>query len=153
MTNSRVKFPCPVRRLNVAWRGGRWAIEKETRVESMTLPRSDDLPESAREGGVSGFWYEAVDERGRTIYRQLRTDPFGAGVEVFDEGGKISRRHEPTHDVTLKVLVPDVPEVAALHIYSSTNPSEPESVRRGRPARRVAEISLRGERGGDDGRQ
>jgi len=118
------------------------------------LPQSDDLPENAKEGGVSGFWYEAVDEQGRTIYRQLRMDPFSAGVEVFDEGGKISRKHAPPpHDVTLKVRVPDVPELAALHIYSSTQPSEPESVRPGRPAQRIAEISLRGERGGDDGRQ
>ncbi len=153
MTHPEVKFPCPVRRLNVAWRDGKWTIEKETRIKSMTLPQSDELPENAKEGGVSGFWYEAVDDEGRTIYRQLMMDPFSSGMEVFEEDGTIRRKHETHHEVTLKVFVPDLPQVAALHIYSSSNPSEHERMRPDRPAERIAEISLRGERGGDDGRQ
>jgi len=74
MTTSRVKFPCPVRRLNVAWRDEQWTIEKESRVESMTLPQSDDLPENAKEGGVSGFWYEGGQgdcKEARELIRRL----------------------------------------------------------------------------------
>ena len=152
MANPEIKFPCPVRRLNVAWRDGEWRIDKETRIESMTLPQSDDLPENAKEGRVSGFWYEAVDEQGRTIYRQQMMDPFSTGMEVFEEDGTIKRKYETPHEVTLKVFVPDVPGLAAIHIYSSTRPTERKRMRQDRPAERIAEISIRGERGGDYGR-
>jgi hypothetical protein len=151
MANREIKFPCPVRRMNVTWRDGNWTVEKEARIESMTLPKSDDLPEEAKKRGVAGFWYEAVDAEGRTIYRQQMMDPFMSGVEVFDEDGTIRRKHETPHEITLKIFVPDVPELAELHIYSSSSPSEHEQKRSQGPAERIAAIDLRGGRGGNYG--
>ena len=80
MATREITFPCPVRRIRVAWHDGTWRIEKETRVPSMTLPASVELPKSKR--GVTGFWYEAVDRDGQVLYRQTIEDQ-RAGMEVF----------------------------------------------------------------------
>lgn len=159
MANREIKFPCPVRRLSVAWREGTWKIENEIRIESMTLPKSDELPEQAMARGVTGFWYEAVDGQGRTIYRQLMEEPF-LGMEVFDRDGKIRRTKPGQHDISLEILVPDVPELEELQIYSSIKPAvhtehaeqKMETRREGR-AERIATLNLRGEKGGTHGRQ
>ena len=154
MANREVKFPCPVRRISLAWRDGKWTIKNETRVDSMTLPKSDELSEAAKKRGVTGFWYEAVDRQGGIVYRQVVEDPF-LGMEVFDRDGKIRRVKAATHDeVGLEVLVPDVPELEEIHIYSSTRPSKHETeIRDQGKAEHVATISLRGKEGGGYGRK
>lgn len=163
MANPQVRFPCPVRRLSVAWRDGTWKIENEILIKSMTLPKSDELPEDAKTRGVTGFWYEAVDAQGRTLYRKVMEEPF-QGMEVFEPDGTIRRRKPSHHDINLEILVPDVPELEELHIYSSIKPSEQTEhaehaahemeVREEGRAERIATISLRrGEKGGSYGRQ
>jgi len=152
-TNPEIKFPCPVRRISVTWRDNRWTIENEIRIESMTLPKSAELPEDSRKRGVSGFWYEAVDRQGRTIYRQLMEDPF-LGMEVFDRDGKIRRIKTEHHRASLEILVPDLPELEELQLYSSTIPStDGKEMSDRRNAERIARLSLRGDKGGDYGRQ
>src|SRR5215213_744503 len=149
MASPQVKFPCPVRRLSIAWREGTWKIENEIRIESMTLPKSDELPEEAKRRGVTGFWYEAVDGQGRTLYRQVMEEPF-LGMEVFDKDGKIRRTQPGHHDISLEILVPDVPEVEELHLYSSIKPAVHDEhdkhameMRGEGRAERVATLSLR----------
>jgi hypothetical protein len=152
MANPEIKFPCPVRRLSVSWRDGEWTIENEIRIESMTLPKSAELPRDTKKRGVTGFWYEAADRQGRTIYRQLLEDPF-SGMEVFDRDGKMRRIQMEPHQASLQILVPDVPEVEELHIYSSTIPSaHGKEMREQSNAERIATLNLRGEKGGDYGR-
>ena len=152
MANPEIKFPCPVRRLSVVWRKGEWSIASEVRIESMTLPKSHELPASAR--GVSGFWFEAVDGKERAVYRQVMQDPF-AGMEVFDKDGKIRRVKDEHQEIGMEILLPDVAELEALHIYSSTMPSADQKEMRKEETKseRVAAISLRRERGGDHGRR
>ena len=118
----------------------------------MTLPKSDELSEAAKKRGVTGFWYEAVDRQGGIVYRQVVEDPF-LGMEVFDRDGKIRRVKAATHDeVGLEILVPDVPELEEIHIYSSTRPSKHETeIRDQGKAEHVATISLRGKEGGGYG--
>lgn len=153
MANPGIKFPCPVRRISVAWKDDRWTIENEIRIESMTLPKSDELPEQAGKRGVTGFWYEAADGQGRVLYRQVMEDPF-LGMEVFDRDGKIRRIPTPHHRASLEILVPDVPELAELHIYSSSIPvAHEKEMRELSNAERIATLSLRGEKGDDYGRQ
>ena len=153
MKNPAIKFPCPVRRISVVWREGEWAVENEVRVESMTLPKSAELPEDRKQRGVTGVWYEVVDADGRAVYRQVLEDPF-LGMELFDQDGKIKRVRTEHHRTSMEILVPDVPEVEELHIYSSTIPSTPgRELRERSNAERIATIRLRGEKGSDHGRQ
>ncbi|SCX95331.1 hypothetical protein SAMN05216420_101435 [Nitrosospira sp. Nl5] len=171
MVSRKITFPCPVRRISVVWREGAWIIENDIRVRSMTLPKSDELPEAARGRGVTGFWYEAVDRQGRTIYRQVMEDPF-LGMEVFggnggnggnrgnggnSDNGRIRRIKTLHRQVSLEILVPDVPDLDALHIYSSNKPSphevEAQEMPRERKAERIAVIHLHGEKGGEHGHQ
>lgn len=153
MASRDIKFPCPVRRISLTYRRGTWSIENETRVESMTLPKSDELPKPTKKRGVSGSWYEAVDKQGRTIYRQTVED-FGAGMEVFERDGKIRRIKDSHDEFGLEILVPDVPDLEEIHIYSSTKPSEDERemIEEG-TAQRIATINLRGGTGGGYGRK
>jgi hypothetical protein len=153
MTHPVIKFPCPVRRISIAWRDGEWSVENEVRVESMTLPKSDELPEDRRQHGVTGVWYEAVDANGRALYRQSIEDPF-LGMEVFTRDGKMRRAMMEHPQTGMEILVPDVPEVVDVQIYSSTLPSTPErKLRELSNAERIATISLRGRKGDDHGRQ
>lgn len=153
MTNPAIKFPCPVRRISVAWRDGEWSVESEVRVESMTLPKSAELPRDTEQRGVTGVWYEAVDANGRALYRQLMEDPF-LGMEVFDRDGKIKRVMMEHPQTSMEILVPDVPEVEEVQIYSSTMPSTREQkLRELSNAERIATITLRGRKGDDYGRQ
>jgi len=150
MTEQRIEYPCPVRRLHVVWRGGEWSIAGETRVPSMTLPASDDLPEADK---ISGFWWEVVDGEGRAIHRHVLHDPFARSMERFDDGGLITRMApmdpmEP-EEVGFDVLVPDVADAAAVHLYSSNPPGGSEPGSRG--AACIAAIDVPPTEGGDDG--
>ncbi len=152
MATPKITFPCPVRRLSVAWRDGKWTIENEIRIESMTLPKSHDLPRTTAGRGISGSWYEVVDRQGRVIYRQVMQDPFDSSMEMFDADGKIRRVRAHQHEVILDILVPDVTDLVELHIYSSARPSEHDlEMRAEGPAERIATISLGDRQGGDDG--
>jgi len=150
MADYAVQYPCAVRRLAVVWRKGKWMVEGEIHIPSMTLVASDDLPKSDR--GVSGFWWEAVDAQGRVIYRHRVSDPFGLGMEMFEKEGRITRVPHAMHDeVTFDVLIPDVPQIAALHFFSSSKPGE-EHAKTG-PAERIAALDVRKRTGGEHGRR
>ncbi|MGH9719595.1 MAG: hypothetical protein ACRD8O_05245 [Bryobacteraceae bacterium] len=154
MSEYPIQFPCPVRRLHVAWRKGKWSVEGETRVESMTLPKSHELPAAGAGQGVSGFWYEVVDNQGRAIYRHLIPDPFSGSMEVFNEGGTISRKSHPMHEeILFDVLVPDLPQITAVHFYGSAASEHEHEHRAEKPAERIAALDIRPRKGGDYGRQ
>lgn len=156
MVSRKIKYPCPVRRISILWREGSWIVENDVRIRSMTLPKSDELTEAAKKRGVTGFWYEAVDRQNRLIYRQVMENPF-LGMEVFSGSGGSGRirRIEAAHrEVSLEILVPDVPDLEALHIYSSSRPSPHEmEMREEDRAERISVIQLRGEKGGEHGHQ
>lgn len=143
MTSRAIKFPCGVRRISIAWRDGKWSIENEIHLDRMTLPKSYELPKQETGGGLTGSWYEIVDERGEALYRQLLPDPF-AGMELFNEDGTISRTEAMAHEATFDVLVPDLPEATSLHLYSSAAPGRHKE-RHGPEGQavRVVEFTLR----------
>jgi hypothetical protein len=152
MATPEIRFPCPVRRIQVAWRDGSWTIENEIRIDSMTLPKSDELPRSPAARGVSGFWYEAVDAQGRALYRQSMQDPFSSGMEMFEEDGSMRRKAAIPREIFFDILAPDMPELVELHFYSSTKPVGPnQEMRAEGPAERIATINLRSDKEGDHG--
>ncbi len=146
-----IKFPAPVRRIRIRVRGGEWSILDQVEIPQMTLRRSAELPSAGAGRGVAGFWVEAVDTNRRTIYRALAPNPFERSVEVFDAGGQPHRVDASGEQALFDVLIPDLPEIAALVFYSDVTP---EGRRRPR-AEVVQQLPLRrpGKRGGQHGRK
>ena len=110
-----IRWPAPVLRVTLRWDGKSWRIDRQQRVGSMTLPAPDALPEGEKS---RGFWVEVVDRQGRVRHREVMADPL-AGMEQFDEGGVVSRLLHSPHNVLIEVLVPDVPDIAELHLVSN----------------------------------
>jgi hypothetical protein len=151
MAQYPIQFPCPVRRLHVIWRKGRWSVDDEVDIPSMTLNKSHELPAAAPGHGVSGFWYEAVDAQGRVIYRQMLPDPFSVGMEIFSDEGVVRMPHQMPEEVALDVLIPDLPQITELHLYSSARPHREHEREKG--AERVGALDLRTRKGGGYGRK
>jgi hypothetical protein len=110
--------PGPVLRVRVRRSGDRWTIEKQQRIESMTLPRSAELPETQGRP-MSGFWYEASTADGRTLYRRVLRNPTEQAVEVPAEDGRLQRVDMRRPEVVFDVLIPDVPEGVELRFFES----------------------------------
>lgn len=113
-----VTYPCPVRRVTVRWDGSDWKIVKQIRVPSMTLPAPDPLPAGEQS---RGFWIETSDVKGGIYHREVMPDPL-LGMEQFQEGGEITRMAHPPHDLTIELLVPEVPGVSEVHIVRNLPP-------------------------------
>jgi hypothetical protein len=131
-------------------RGERWTIDKQTRIEAMTLPASAELPEG---GGrpVAGFWYEVVDEDGRALYRRVLRNPTEQAVEVPAADGGLQRVDVDRPEVVFDVLVPDLPEVRDLAFYDSEPRAGDTQATIARASQPVARIPLKG--GRQQGRQ
>ena len=110
-----VNYPCAVRRFILRWDKNEWKIVNQVRVSSMTLPAPDPLPAGEQS---RGFWIEAADGKGAVYHREVMPDPL-LGMEQFEEKGQINRINHPAHQVSLEVLVPDLPEVSELHLVSN----------------------------------
>lgn len=91
--------------------------------------------------GQTGFWYELRDAKGKQIYVRAVHNPIEYGHEVFSPDPKESIINIPRKEIrgTFELLVPEVPDGATLHLFSS--PLEPE--RAGEPAREISRIDLR----------
>jgi len=113
-----IHWPAPVLRVTLRWDGKSWRIDHQQRIESMTLPAPDALPEGEKS---RGFWIEAVDRQGRVRHREVMADPL-AGMEQFDEGGVVRRLLHSQHNVVIEILVPDVPDITDLHLVSNSPP-------------------------------
>jgi hypothetical protein len=110
-----VKYPCPVRRVTIQWNGKEWKIVKQVLVPSMTLPAPDPLPAEAQS---LGFWIEAADGKGGIYQREVMPDPL-LGMEQFGKGGEMTRLNHPPHDITIEILVPDMPGISEVHLVSN----------------------------------
>lgn len=133
----------PVLRLRVRYADGKWSVVKRLRVPTKRLPPSHVLPTQAR---ISGFWYEAVGPKGVVLYRRSVPDPTEPSMEVRDEGGGLKRARAVHTDVTFDVIVPDLPGLTEIRLFSSTAGS-PHPEREGL-ARHVATLALREADGG-----
>ena len=134
--------PGAVRRVRVRRRGEQWTIEGETRVEEMTLPRSNELP-AGRGRPLAGFWYEARDGRGRTLFRRVTRNPTEQAVEVPAEAGGLQRVEMSRPEVVFDVLIPDLPEAAELCFFESDPRAGDATATLARSLTPVARLPLR----------
>jgi hypothetical protein len=118
MTRSGGSGAGAVRRVRVRRRGEQWTIEGETRVEEMTLPPSNELP-PGRGRPLAGFWYEARDGRGRTLFRRVTRNPAEQAVEVPAADGGLQRVEMARPEVVFDVLIPDLAAAAELCFFES----------------------------------
>ena len=108
--------PGPVLRVRIERKEGKWRVIKRIRVPEMTIPTSDDLPRPDRSGRLAGFWFEAVDAKGHSLYRQILREP-PRGVELFEDDGTISRVSVETDEYSVELLLPDLPEIGDVHLF------------------------------------
>jgi hypothetical protein len=143
----RIKTPGPVIRLRLQRKNNKWSIIKRISLPEKTVPRSFELPEPGRSGMLTGFWFEALDNTGATVYRQLLRKPIGA-VEVFNRDGSITRVQGKGDTYTIDVFVPDWPEIEKVHLFHirERDLTAAETKERPQEMRPVAEFSLREEK-------
>jgi hypothetical protein len=134
--------PGPVLRMRVRRRGNRWTIDKQTRIDEMTLPRSSELPHG---GGrpLAGFWYELTDADGSTLFRRVQPNPTGPSVEVPGPQGGLHRVDIERPEVVFDVLIPDLPEAAELRFFESEPRADDTAATIARSMEPVARIPLR----------
>ena len=83
------------------------AIDRQTVVPAMTLPRPAELPDSGGRG-LSGVWCELTGPAGEVLYRSLVSRRLFAPVEVFEADGTMSRPGPLPTDVVVDLLLPVV---------------------------------------------
>jgi hypothetical protein len=137
--------PQPVVRLRLRRRGDRWSVEKQTRIDEMTIPPSYELPDS-RGRALTGAWCEVTDEAGAVIYRKLFPHPPGGSVEVPAEGGGLQRAGEYRDEDEFDVVVPDVDTLHMINVYVADPRSGDVAATLARSRTPVASLRLR--RGG-----
>ncbi|WP_018622928.1 hypothetical protein [Spirosoma luteum] len=110
-----VNYPCAVNRVTLRWDKNEWKIVNQVRVESMTLPAPQVLPDGENS---LGFWIEACSSKGKVYQREIMPDPL-AGMEQFEEGGAINRLAPAPHIIELEILMPDMPDITELRLFSN----------------------------------
>jgi hypothetical protein len=108
--------PGPVIRVRVQYADGQWRAVQRVRVSEMTIPASQELPKVRSHRRLEGFWFEAADAQGEVLYRHMLRSPV-PGVEVFEEGGGISRASASIEGYTVDLLVPDLPQVKDVRLF------------------------------------
>jgi hypothetical protein len=139
-----LEYPRAVRRLRVGWRDGQWTILKDVTIPQMTLPKASELPEGQ---AVSGFWWEATNAEGRALYRRVEPDPTESRVEVVRQDGSFRNLEGHRHEAVFDVLIPDLPEIEELRIFSSREEGAEAAAKgmgRRAPARLTATLKIRG---------
>lgn len=130
-----MQFPCVVWRIRLRWDGARWKVERRTRIEAMTLPRSLDAPTAEAAAPGAGSSYELRDAEGELVYRQH----LAAAPEAFLANGTMRRDPLPA-EPTVDVLVPDTGVEGVLRLVSSELPGPEEALGGAGPV--VAELPL-----------
>jgi hypothetical protein len=125
MSSTNRRGPGPALRVRLKWSGGKWGLAGTVKVARMGLTRSDQLPKTDANTRVVGFWIEAVDDKGAVIYRRIMQDPVSMGHEHFLPKGEVVRNPAPRKSITIEVIVPDVPELDAIHVFSSPPTRQP----------------------------
>jgi hypothetical protein len=114
-----IKYPTRVLRLRILWKNGEFNVVKEVGIPQKTLPKSANLPAAAERGAVTGFWVEGTDAKGRALYRRILEDPLQNTVEIFERNGSIRRVAANRTEFYFDVLLPDIPQIVELRIFST----------------------------------
>jgi hypothetical protein len=108
--------PQPVVRIRLRRQGERWTVEKQIRIDEMTIPPSYELPAAAGRAHT-GAWCEVTDEAGEVIYRKLLPHVPGGSVEVPAVEGGLNRPGEYLEEDEFDVVVPDVPLLHTVNVF------------------------------------
>jgi hypothetical protein len=128
MLQEKQKKPGPVLRLRVERSKGKWRVIKYICLAEKTLPASAELPDPGQSRRLSGFWFEAVDDKGQVLYRQILHVP-RRGVEVFAGDGSIHWIPVEIDDYTNDILIPDLPEIKSVRLFLEEPERLPETAR------------------------
>ena len=117
-------------RITLAYTEGSFALQSATHLDKVVGGSAslDALPQAA------GSWIAVEDARGRTLYRRVIENPFGAR-EVFTGEEREFRRVPGAPPSVLLFLIPDLPDAERVVLYVS----DPEDA----PARLVFTVLVR----------
>lgn len=127
-------------RLKFQYSGERITLAGSERVQVIAPPSVTAQPER---GKSSGFWFEVLDAKGNVLFYRLLRDPLRTAVEVFTADGSFRRITGPPNEGEFEVVVPDIPEAAAIVLFGSVPTSTKE--REVGPARELGRFKLPGE--------
>ena len=141
---ARQDTPTPAETLRLTFRfeGDRVELVSRQRVQMIAPPSVGDPPEG---GKNSGAWVELQDRQGRAVAYSLLHDPFQTHAEHHSPDGRIGLVERPVERGEFEVLLPAVPEGAAVSLWSS--PLEPRLA--GEAASEIARFDLTGDSDGD----
>lgn len=156
MSCPQLEYPRPVRRVRVLWRDGQWSVVKEIVIPRMTLPKPSEPPRTEARQGVTGFWIEATDAEGRVLYREVMPDPTIHRVEIPGPDGTFQRLQPHSYEAVLDVLIPDLPEIEEIRIFSDREEGTGKELRKGGGAELRTTLKIRrsggsGQEGGGHG--
>ena len=136
-------------RLTFSYEGDRVRLIDRRSVDMIPPAPNTPLPASDQ----AGFWFVVRDDKREVFYYRVIRNPMPQSFEVFSPAGEqsITNIDRERARGTFQILVPDTPEAATLHLFTTDPlvPGEggPEDSRRPQPVREVARFDLRTEEG------
>lgn len=98
-------------------------VQRRTRIESLTLPRSLNPDDVKQHEAQDGTWYELRNAGGHLLYARHLPDP---RPEVFRSDGTMRRLDSPTYP-TIDMLLPETgADDDAVRLVSSELPGPTE---------------------------
>lgn len=135
-------------RLTFSYEGDTIRLIDRRSVEMIPPAPNTPLPDLDE----AGFWYVVRDDKREVVYYRVTRNPMAPSFEVFSPSGEqsITNIDRDRARGTFEILVPDTPEAASLHLFT-TDPlvhggGGQEDGRGPQPAREVAHFDLRAEK-------
>lgn len=122
-------------RLRFRYAGERVALVERTRVPMIAPPSVGEAP---RAGKNSGTWIEVRDHRDRPVFVRRLSNPFQTLAEHHSPDGRIEVVTRPPGSGEFEVIVPDLPGMRTVVLFSSPLAAG----RATEPAREVARFSV-----------
>lgn len=109
-------------RLTFDYEGEQLKVVSEEKVEKM-VPLFKEVEDKS-----SGAWIELKDKEGNILHTQAMDIPFAPDLESFSNDPKkpsIIRKKTADLEGGFSILIPDIPEVSEVEVFSSPVFSEP----------------------------
>jgi len=94
-------------------------IAEQKIVHRMTIPQSQHLPDLEDDRQYIGFWFEATDQKGTTLYKRLIRNPISERIELYNEDGSFENIIHPVEDITFEILIPHDDKIRNIKLYRS----------------------------------
>jgi hypothetical protein len=106
-------------RLTFTYEGDKIHLTDRREVDKPTQPSAPLLKRNKEDKLQSGFWVELHDTRRQALYRMVMSNPISFHAEVSDGKGGFTNLPRPKPSGVFFVVVPNLPEVKSIVLFSS----------------------------------